>query len=194
MRYRAKQRPVADFLTNEDGGAVLEFVIWLPALTLWLLFSVSTFIAWDSRSNAAKTAYAVSDLISRLTSVDSAALSQVMAVNNRLTQGPDGGNRFRVSSITYVSEDEGYQVQWSCATSGDNAMSDKFIPLEIMPTMAPFESVILTEFYVPFTPITTWAGLDPLDWSHVIISRPRVGADIPLDDNCPDGWSEYTPP
>ena len=75
-------------------------------------------------------------------------------------------------------------------------MSDAYVPDELIPIMQPLQTVLISEFSVPFTPISSWGGLKPFDWSHVQITRPRFRLELPPPaDGCgSSASSQYIPP
>lgn len=192
------------FVQDESGSATLEFLIWLPWLCLWLIFSAAVFIGWDSRSSAAKASYTVSDLLSRLETIDSARLTQIVALHDRLALANTGRARSRFTSIRRLVPDDPndpdeepvYEVLWSCAYGFENAMSDPYIPGELIPSMQPLDTVWISEHQVPFTPISKWGGLEAFDWSHVQITRSRseIGVPQPSDGCGAAATSSYVKP
>ncbi len=194
MRLRSAFPRLCRFLKDDTGSATMEFVIWLPWLCLWLIFSSAAFIAWDARSSAAKAAYTIADIFSRFDPVQSAALEQLVDLHDRLVVSATGINKVRFSSIERLppvdpsdpTEEPAYTVLWSCAYGFDNAMSDAYVPTELIPVMASNENLLIAEFVVPFVPISAWGGLKPFDWSHVQLLRPRIGTtlNLPSSEGC----------
>ena len=193
------QSRVERFLNDQQGSATMEFVIWLPLLTLWLVFSTAIFIAYDSRNAAGKAAYAVSDILSRMNTVDAPTLEQITALNRRLVSGAPEGERMRVTSIRrtlqLLPDDPAYEVRWSCGYGGLDPLVPLNLPEELMPTMQPYDTIILTEFYVPFVPISTWGGVRAFDWSHVLVTRPRFTIELGSPSGgCGGGGKLYVQP
>jgi hypothetical protein len=192
------------FVRDESGSATLEFLIWLPWLCLWLIFSAAVFIGWDSRSSAAKAAYTTSDLLSRLDTLNSARLNQIVALHDRLALASPGTTRSRFSSIRRLvpldandpTEEPRFEVLWSCAYGFENAMTDSYIPSELIPAMQPLDTVWIVEHQVPFTPISRWGGLEAFDWSNVQITRSRndIGVPQPSDGCGSEATSSFVRP
>lgn len=159
------------FLRDERGSMAVEFMIWLPLITFWLVFSTAVFIAWDNRADAAKATFTIADIMSRRVTVDAGFLEQVYNLNQRLiTNVDDRGdspirrhNILRISSVMRNSDGD-LEVQWSCSMHGPTAntttpsvlqgLVDQTIPTSVIPTMAVLDSVLVVESFVPYIPIT----------------------------------------
>jgi len=178
------------FLTNfwqdERGGSAVQFAIWSLLLGAWLAFRTAIFIAWDNRADSAKAAYTISDIISRQALIEEGFLQQMFDLSHRLVRNPSGTNNLRVSSIVTEQDPDDpaetvLRVEWSCALTarqdapggGFFALTDDEIPEEIIPAMPVFDSIILTEFYVPYSPVAAQVVPNQLEWSNRIVTQPR---------------------
>lgn len=198
------------FRDDDSGSSTIEFLIWLPLLSFWLVFSSALFIAWDNRSNVAKAAYTVSDLVSRREEVSTGFLTQIEDLNDRLVArvADESSAKVRVSSIMfgngeYVNGDYvngELFVTWSCGANGLLGLEKEDIPVDLIPQMSPLDTIILTETYVPYTPIpvpfsSTFGGLEALEWANALITRPRIVREITFKEGelCPDGSNPFDP-
>ena len=170
------------WLRDEHGSVTIEFVLWTPFLCTWLVISAVLFDAYKSRYDAAKAAHTLSDIISREVEVDDAFFLDLYELQERLLPRAPAGARLRVTSIQYLAEDEEederYRVLWSEGLGGADPMVDETIPLRIMPEMANFDTVILTELHIPYRPFSDWAGIEVDTWSYRLVARPRFIAAI----------------
>ena len=172
-------------LSDDRGSLSMEFMIWVPLLVLWTLFSIGMFKAWDSRNDSAKMAYSLSDLLSRQTEVDAALLQQTLALTDRLAPGRGGLTSMRVSSIRYegvdASGNDEFTVIWSCGFRGPTPLTDALVPVDLIPTMQPLDSILMTEFYTPYVPLNSLVDLSSYEWGNVLVTRPRLVREIGLD-------------
>lgn len=164
------------FWRDEEGSLTIEFVLWLPYLALWFIASTIFFDAYKSRNEAANAAYTLSDVITRQTEVDDTFLASLYTLQDRLLPAADGVRRLRISSIQMVAGKP--QVLWSRAMGGGAALLDEDIPLELLPPMADLDTVILTDFSVPFRPFASWVGVSARTWDFRLVSRPRFASQI----------------
>ena len=160
-----------DWQRDEHGSITIEFLLWLPLLAFWLVVSVAFFDAYKSRDDTAKAAHTLSDIMSRQVEVSNAFFDELYELQGELLPRTPEGKWLRVTSIQYVGGE--HQVQWSRAVGGGEPIAAEDIPQEIIPEMAEFDSVILTELYVPYQPFTDWARIDVHTWSFVLFTRPR---------------------
>lgn len=160
------------FGRDQNGSMTVEFVIVVPLLMLWFIGSFVFFQTFRNYTNAEKASFAIADIMSRQSEVDSAYLDNLQPLFEGLRPGPSTGDWLRVSSIAY-DEDDGYTVLWSHNVAGGDVLDDATAPVEILPAMADGETVILTETYVPYRPMVDWVGIPALTWANRIITRPR---------------------
>lgn len=187
---RSLGRQAVRFCAETRGSLSMEFVLWVPLLSFWMVFTVGVFMSWDSRNDAAKTAYAVSDILSRREEVDAALLAQIHRLADQLAQPVGGRSDLRVTSVIYVDPDGPngqpgeFQVLWSCAYGTQPPLTTETLPWgRIPPSMAPLDTVLLTELDVPFAPITNLVQLESLVWQNAIVTRPRLTREIALKNN-----------
>jgi hypothetical protein len=92
----------------------------------------------------------------------------------------------RISSICYREDSAGnngeYTIQWSRAMGGGQPLQLVDLPMNIMPTMASGDSILLTETRVPWQPLVNWVGITNQVWQTNLVSRPRFKQIIPNTD------------
>lgn len=196
------RKTLSAFLRDENGSMTVEFMIWLPLITFWLVFSTAVFIAWDNRADAAKATFTIADIMSRRTDINPNFLTQLYNLNQRLITNDGRRNLLRISSVMRRPDGD-LEVRWTCPMGGALPLADEDIPNEIIPEMALLDSVILVESRVPYTPITVpfagvliggeeamderfFDGATEVEWSNRIAIRPR-GPRLVSGDNsdCP---------
>ncbi|MEM7530435.1 MAG: TadE/TadG family type IV pilus assembly protein [Pseudomonadota bacterium] len=185
-----------------DGGSLsFEFVITAPVLILLFFGAFAAFEAFRTYSQVAKVAYTLSDIASRFRpsatepALVDADMQQIFGMHKRLLPARVTDGWVRLSSICWNGDS--HRVVWSylgddtyleaIADPGDDIdprllpMTDDDIPLDVMPPMAENDSVILTEVFANWTPISPVGNLDPLSFTHQLVARPRFVAMIPYD-------------
>ncbi|MEM9098076.1 MAG: hypothetical protein AAGC79_06070 [Pseudomonadota bacterium] len=159
----------------------IEFAVMMPFYAFVLVGSFQFWDAFRSSSKTAKIAYALSDIASRHETFDSAKTDEIADVADKMLDRYLDKRRLRISNICY--EDDRYFVQWSVAyKSTDITTFDAIVeadligadgqPIEILPTMAPQESIILLELEARWRPIFS-IGLVEQTWNFQLITRPR---------------------
>jgi len=183
-----------EVLRDERGSISIEFVIVMPLLLFLAISGLGFWDAFQSKSKAAKIAYAVSDIMSRYDVVDDTDMAYLYSVQDKMLS-PDLDRRsLRISSICF--ENGNYRVLWSYTASsndipGPDALEDVEIPVEILPTMAPQDSIILTETEARWQPHLN-VGVGSRTWRSELVSRPRFVKIIPHttlnpSNICPNG-------
>ncbi|MFQ5622879.1 MAG: TadE/TadG family type IV pilus assembly protein [Paracoccaceae bacterium] len=180
MKFLKPSRLLARFRRDDEASISIEFVLTLPLLMLWFVGSFVFFDAFKTYSQSAKATYTIGDIMSRQITVDNAFIDNLYVLMDRMTPRSSSGKWMRISLIQF--QNNGYSVVWSRAQGGGTALSDGTIPLSIMPEMADGDTVVLSETYVPFSPMVGWVGIT----AHTFITRltnlPRfVGSIAKLD-------------
>lgn len=172
---RAVLTRLKQFKDEAKGSVSIEFMLVLPLLLWWYAASFAFYDAFRSYNVTVKSSYMMGDILSRQLLVDNDYLDGVEDLfefmNNSST-----GVWVRVSSVNYSTSD-GYTIDWSYATDSNDELvtSDIFskdIDEDFLPIMANGESVILSETYVPYSPVYG-VGLLGRTWSNVVVTRPR---------------------
>jgi len=181
MKPMSFQSFLDQVLRDERGSISIEFVIVMPLLLFLTTGGLATWDAFQSNSKTAKIAYTISDIMSRYDVVDNTDMTYLYAVLDKMLS-PDLDRRvLRISSICF--EDGNYRVLWSYPFSSNDiatpgALIDEDIPIDILPEMAPQDSVILTEVQAHWQP-HLYMGIGSMIWRSVLVSRPRFVKIIP---------------
>ena len=190
MRYM--HQAIKAFIADERGSMSMEFVIWLPYLVWWFVFSMGVFIAWDNQLSATLAAQTVTDVMSRKATnsvaSDPGFIDTLFLLNKGLL--PQASQRtssqMRVSYLVLkpdgleviVSEGDGLD---GLATDGNNianlGASVPPVPLQFIPDLKLNDSIYLVETYVPYQQISSYGLLQPLRWRNIKVVRPRVIGD-----------------
>ncbi len=184
MRRPAARGPSAlpaSFLAEEFGSVTVEFVLWVPVLAAWFVFSALFFDAYMSRNRAANAAYTLADIVSRQTQVDDAFITELYDLQEVLQPEAPAGARLRVSSIRYDQANDRYLVLWSRARGGVTALPEgQPVTSDLFPQMADQDTIILMELEVPYRPFSDWAGIGDRFWTFRLVTRPRFVSSIPM--------------
>ena len=175
-------RILRQFAQDERGSITLEFVLWIPFLLFWCVFSLGVFLAMDNRYDSAKATYAISDVLSRYkTPLTRTKIEDLRVLAQQLLPNAATGGAMRISSIEF---DQGaYTVQWTECFGDIQPMTDSTIPLSIIPPfMDNKDTVLVTETYIPYLPISDYWLPGALTWRTGVVSRPRFVAKIENND------------
>lgn len=162
--------------SDEHGTITIELLVVLPLFGFLLIGGVAFWDAFRSNSLTSKVAYTISDIMSRHDVVDDADMDNVASLATKMLPPEVTQRVLRITSICF--EDDQHRVMWSYVASTADAtppdpMTDETIPLEIMPTMEPQDSVIVTEVKVRWESHFTSIGMDPQEWRSRLVTRPR---------------------
>lgn len=187
--------PIGAFLRDERGNMSIETLIVIPLLMFALIGGLTYWNAFNANSRTAKVAYTVGDIMSRHTAVDATDMTYLFDLQNKLLPGNVFERQLRISSICF--EDGRYTVLWSYSESGRDVLAlpvleEADIPVEIMPSMAPQDSVILVELRGSWMPQFLNYGISGARWNNALVVRPRFVKYIPHSDLnpaniCPSG-------
>jgi hypothetical protein len=170
------------FLSDERASISIEFMIIMPLLVFLTTGGVAFWDAFYSNSRTAKVAYVISDIMSRHDVVDATDMAYLFNLQEKMLPGDLEQRALRISSICF--EDDRHRVLWSYTASGDDAtpptpLVDDEIPVAVLPTMAPQDSVILTEVAARWQPHFVNVGRTSMTWRSELVSRPRFVKIIP---------------
>ena len=176
---------ICAFLRDERGNMSIETVIVIPLLMFALIGGLTYWNAFNANSRTAKVAYTVSDIMSRHVAVNDTDMAYLFDLQNKMLPGNVLQRQLRISSICF--EDGQYTVLWSYTGSGRDVvplpvLTEAEIPIEIMPSMAPQDSVILVELRGSWTPQFLNYGISGARWNNALVSRPRFVKFIPHAD------------
>ena len=175
-------RSIRDEVLGDGRGTIsIEFMVVMPLLLFLTVSGLGFWDAFQSNSKTAKVAYAISDIMSRYDVVNDTDMAYLYNVQDKMLF-PDLDRRsMRISSICF--EDGNFRVLWSYTSSsndipGPDPLTDEEIPVEILPTMQPQDSVILTETEARWQPHLN-VGIGARTWRSELVSRPRFVKIIP---------------
>ncbi|KPP85777.1 MAG: hypothetical protein HLUCCO07_01635 [Rhodobacteraceae bacterium HLUCCO07] len=180
MRPIRRIRPrLQRFASGQSGSVTIEAVIMLPIL-FWAFCALYTFFdAYRHTSIVHKTAYTISDAISRETNpIDDAYLDGQHGLMSFLTRS-SSTHRMRVTVVRYDADDEEYHVEWSQTRGPVSAhpTGDAGALEEQLPTMADEERMIVVEtwsdYEAPFR-----IGLDDTTIQTFVFTRPRFAPQV----------------
>lgn len=180
--FTSPHRAARDLLRDERGNITMEFVIVMPLFTFIIMGSLVFWDAFRSNSQAAKLSYTVSDIVSRHQDVDDVDMADLFGLQDKMMDPRLDRRTLRISSICF--DDNTYKVLWSDVKNGNDVaglapLSDEDIPVGIMPTMAPQDSIILTEVEARWQPFFGNVGIGEKTWRSELVTRPRFVKIIP---------------
>lgn len=169
------------FLRDEQGSMTVEFVIWIPWLLFYLVFTTAAYMAMDSRLEAMRASITLTDVTSRVEQpLDRAFLDNLGTMFGQLTPSAAPGSMVRISSLRLIGGN--IEVVWTECYGGIEALTNSNLPVDVIPPMAELSTVLLVETFVPYSPISTTFGLQPVVWSNRKAVTPRFVPNILNDD------------
>lgn len=176
---RRLSRELRRLRRDERGSITIEFLLWVPVLVAWLVFSVPVFNAYLSRNQTAKAAHTLADIVSRKSAWSDDGFVELYQLQGKLLTTARQGFDLRVTSVQRVGAD--YLVRWSSASGGLQPLTAETFPWPDVPAIADLDSLVYTEVVVPWTPFTAVPGLTAHTWRFGIASRPRFVSAIERD-------------
>jgi len=182
------------FLKDEDATITMEFAIVAPLLFTVIIAGFEFFDAFKSHGRAAKVTYTLADILSRAEKVNEPYVTEMHALMNALLPWMNGDKALTITGIKYDA-DKGYEVYCS-KHSNYNMTMDLNLSLntavvqtkeytDILPAIAPGDSIILVETVIPHRTLFSIFGLKDLVWQNQIAIRPRFYGTIKFIE--PDG-------
>ena len=194
------------FLVDRRASMLLEFIIMLP-LIIWVYAGMYVF--WDAykaQNISVKSAYTISDLISRAdVPITSAGLDRMHQMTSFLNYNKHPV-RIRVSIVDLEEDTAGnpqLMLYDRSHVRGPNPVApfdelqdkpftrhltvDALEPL--IPIMAVGDQVIVVETELDYTPLFRFrlSPMDPLILSTSVVTRPRIGGGVSFADSAPSG-------
>lgn len=170
------------FLASERGSISIEFMVVMPLLLFLTTGGLAFWDAFHSSTKTSRIAYAISDMMSRYEAVDDTDMLYLYNVADKMLDPGLDNRSLRITSICFA--DDSYHVLWSYTEGGagspaPDAMDDTMIPVSVLPTMKPQDSIILTELKAHWEPHFLNVGLGEHIWSTALVTRPRFVKIIP---------------
>ncbi|WP_298430249.1 hypothetical protein [uncultured Jannaschia sp.] len=181
MRRLFDRLPVPAFLRRDDGAVSVEATVMMPALIVAFLAGFSYFDAYRKEGATVKAAYALGDVLSRITnsSTTPAQLQGMTDMFETMTFS-EGKSWIRVSEIQ--RQGDKLAVIWSYASEGNPALTDtrllKFLPR--IPTLAANERVVAVETYTEFEAFYGM-GIEPRVFDTFVTTRQRYWPRLDMD-------------
>jgi len=167
------------FAADQRASLSVEAVMIFPIL-LWGYFGM--FILFDgyrSLGTNARAAYTISDMLSRETkTINAAYIEGLNDVLDILTQSPHR-TVLRVSVVSYDGNAKAFELEWSYATAGVDAIVDGTLSELIphIPNMNDPGVAIIVETYMAFVPFMN-ISLDSFYFEALVVTRPRFAPQL----------------
>jgi Flp pilus assembly protein TadG len=189
LRASAPSEAVRRFLRETDASMTVEAVLVLPFYLQFFVAAYAFFDAFRTASVNEKAAYTIADVITRRNAgapVDTDYINWLNTLFDYMLQGRTTDTWIRVTSVTYSDIDGRYEVEWSVATRGHDALDtqDANAMAGRLPIMPGGDTVILVETETRFgigysnTPGFLFSALGDQQLNTFIFTRPRFAPRI----------------
>jgi Flp pilus assembly pilin Flp len=158
------------FSRDERGVSAVEFALLAPLLLTLLLGTLTVFDLFRANQSVEKATSAIGDIVTRQKDAIGPACLSALYTFLRQTSEADGDPRIRMTSVSNI---RGVVTQDWSNTSGNASLALPPISLDIIPTLAIGDSVILTETFVPHRAFVAGFGLDNITFQANAVHRPR---------------------
>ncbi|MBI1416096.1 MAG: hypothetical protein GC146_02635 [Limimaricola sp.] len=187
MFARLLHNLIARLRDDEGGSIAVEAILMFPVLAWCYMATYIWFDAYRTQTTVLKSAYTVSDMLSRETQpITNTYLDSVWKVQKMLAHA--GRNpKMRITEIERNYNDNTsdpndsrvFNVVWSQTRGGAPVLTDTRLKelRDQIPTMPPGEKAILVETWSPYEPIMS-VGLNAMVFQNFIITRPRFASQL----------------
>lgn len=186
------------YVRDDRGTVLVEFLILLPLLVWTMLALVVYWDVFRTMNTAQKAAYSISDLISRQeNNLNLAFVNGMQDVFDYLMLNNGQDSRIRITSVVYDKPNDKYISLFS--VSPDNKVAP-YSEAEIqtlkdrIPLMSNLDSVVIVETAVDYVPafdlgvLNVTATLGSQVFTEFVVTRPRFKSRICLETpGCPVG-------
>lgn len=176
------------FRRDQDGHAVIEFVMVMTLLALVAALPVSAYGYYAAIGRDTKARYAVADALSRETK--NITPDYLDTMHNLYKQLSGGGEAtgIRITMVDYNPGTKNYRVRWFRTRIGsqmsdlkDEAPSADLLKRSL-PTLTDYEGIVLVETYFNYSPVDLFVGFKPLQVRQQALARLRNAAQLCVTD------------
>lgn len=162
-------------LRDRSGASAIEFALIAPVMLFFFLASMTVFDMYRTYQNIVQANGIIADVISRQTSVDSTAISNLYGVFIHLQQSSTAPNALRISSIKKTAG--AYKLDWSKESGKAGLLKPQVLNATTLPQLTDGDSVIYIESTVSYTAMSSILGFVKMPFTETAFSRPRfIGA------------------
>lgn len=178
------RRSIARYHRGDAGLLSVEAALTFPVLFMGLIISFSYFAAFEAKTRANKSAYTLSDYVTRQTEAVTPDFIDGLADIYRFLNN-DGDVSIRVSAVKWTEVDgEGkYVLSWSDAEGDFEPLSEATLG-EVeprLPIMSKGAEVVVVETK-RFWNAPIKAGLGEMEFYDFVTTMPRFATQVPFED------------
>lgn len=177
-----RRNRLAGFLRDTEGSYSIESLLVLPML-IWALLACFSFFDGLRQANVnIKAAHTIGDLLSREgeISIDPEYMDGIHDVLRFLVQSPTDP-RLRVSVVEFDGSEDAFELVWSRARGGIDALTEIDDLVPHLPDAAGGRQLIVvetrTDYEAPFT-----MGLSDTTLSNLVVIKPRFAPTLTWND------------
>lgn len=177
------QRRLMRAAQDRNGVVAIEMALAIPILTTML---VGVMVVYDGARASQRTAEAaaiVSDLTSRMVTVDAGSAAELFATARAIAGPAAEQNNFRTTITSIATRmnngEEETSVIWSLSDGGGERSSAAGLDL---PTIPLGDSVIIAEVSVVYPLIFDYKGLTEISIVRNAVRRPRFTNEVAFND------------
>lgn len=166
------------FARSETGAINLEYMLWFPLFMFWILGFTTLFDGYARRNEAAKAAYALTDILSREQEVSCDSLDNYHLLLAALTPTAVGDRMLRVSSIKFDGTD--YSIAWTQPYNTVDLTLEELEEMPIVPldTISTGQSLLLVELEATYDFAISLNGTSSRTYDFLLAVRPRKTVEI----------------
>jgi Flp pilus assembly protein TadG len=172
--------PIRRFLRDDDGGLSVETVLVFPMLA-WAYAATFTFFdAFRMEATNTKASYTISDMLTRVTEeIDQEYVDGLFEIYQYLVGRSHEDMYLRITTVGWDADAGEYRVVWSRGANTNYRHTSATIndQADKIPEIAPGDTLILVETYMPFRPRFN-VGLGDLGFMNIVPSSPRFAPQL----------------
>ncbi len=178
----ARRSPRA-FRDCEAGASAIEFAFITPVLLTFMLGSLTVFDGTRALRQMNTTAQVVSDLVTRLDTLDDSQREAIFLAADGLLgrYGADAPHNVVITSVANIlsDDDDDLHVVWSHSKEEGGELSDDDLDEFSFPQIPDGEGVVLVQVELEYKPVAVGFGLPAkLNFADIAIRRPRFVSEV----------------
>lgn len=180
-------RALGRFRRRQGGYMLVEAVLVVPFMLWGYIALYSYWDAYRMMTNLQKSAYAMSDLISREQRPINAGY--ITGMRNTMNAMLGSGNpvQLRVTSVMWSQQQNRFVVEWSNSPSGMSPLTTTTLTsvVDKIPAMSDGRTAIIFEASLVYEPSLSLGfgqleGVDTLTFNEIIVTPPRYAPRVVL--------------
>lgn len=173
--------PLRRLRRQTEGTMALEVLAIVPMFVAAVMLAVTAYGYFKAQSRDAKAAHAIADAVGRETRAITPEYMDTLFNLHQFIAGGASGAAIRLAVVEYNPWRQDYRIRWHMSRkTQEQELPDLTVEnlRKRLPKLADYEAVIVLETFLNHQPLSAKVGLDPITFSHTVVTRPRNGPQV----------------